>query len=276
MKKRILTVLLVLVFLLGLSAFVSAESQLWYITDDAGILTSDENTELEAYAQSVSETYGVGVYIVTIDDYSDYYDDPYETAWQIYHEYTLGEGDDRDGVILLLSMDNRKFATFFYGPQAEYAFNAYGQELLEGYFLDDFRADDWANGCRHFLSGCEYFLSQAASGDPVRQGDYSSGGDSSQDSSVSPLRFISWRIIGWIVFSSMFFSLIVCVLLKGKMRSVRKASAANAYVSGELNLTASRDQYTHTTETRTRIEHESSGGSHAESGGGGSGRSGSF
>lgn len=274
MKKRFLTVLLVLVLLLGLSVCVFAESQLWHITDDAGILSSDENTELETYAQSVSETYGVGIYIVTVDDYNDYYDDPYETAWQIYHEYTLGEGDDRDGVILLLSMDNRKFATFFYGPQAEYAFDAYGQELLESYFLDDFRADDWANGCQHFISGCEYFLSQAASGSPVRKDDYDYSSDG--DSSGSPFLFVSWRIIGWIAFSSMFFALIVCVLLKSKMKSVRKATAANAYVSGDLNLTASHDQYTHTTETRTKIEHESSGDSHAESGGGGSGRSGSF
>ena len=273
MKKRIITVLLTLVLLLGLSVCVFAESQLWHITDDAGILTSDENSELEAYAQSVSETYGVGVYIVIVNDYSDYYDDPYETAYQIYHEYTLGEGDDRDGLILLLSMDNRKFATFFYGPQAEYAFDAYGQELLEHYFLDDFRADDWANGCRHFLSGCEYFLSQAADGAPIREDDYSSD----SDSSGSSFRVISWRVIGLIAFGSMFFSLIVCVLLKSKMKSVRKASAANAYVSGDLNLTASHDQFTHTTETRTRIERESSsGGSHAESGGGGSGRSGSF
>ena len=37
MKKRILTVLLTLVLLLGLSVSVFAESQLYHITDDAGI-----------------------------------------------------------------------------------------------------------------------------------------------------------------------------------------------------------------------------------------------
>ena len=213
---------------------------------------------METYAENISQDYGVGVYVVTVNNYEDYYDSAYETAWQIYHAYELGEGADRNGVILLLSMDNRQFATFFYGPRAEYAFDKHGQEKLEDYFLDHFRADDWANGIYGFLSGCDEFLSLAASGTPVRR---------------SP-----WGTIAIIALASCVFSLIVCMLLRGKMKSVRMARQANAYVSGELNVTASRDQYTHTTETRTKIEHESSSGgdSSAESGGGGSGRSGSF
>ena len=92
------------------------------------------------------------------------------------------------------------------------------------------------------------------------------------------MRRSPWGTIAIIALASCVFSLIVCMLLRGKMKSVRMARQANAYVSGELNVTASRDQYTHTTETRTKIEHESSSGgdSSAESGGGGSGRSGSF
>ena len=258
MKKRIIRLSLVLALMLCLSVSVFAESQLWHITDDAGILTESQNIELETYAENISQDYGVGVYVVTVNNYEDYYDSAYETAWQIYHAYELGEGTDRDGVILLLSMDNRQFATFFYGPRAEYAFDKHGQEKLEDYFLDHFRADDWANGIYGFLSGCDEFLSLAASGTPVRR---------------SP-----WGTLAIIALSSCFFSLIVCMLLRGKMKSVRMARQANAYVSGELNVTASRDQYTHTTETRTKIEHESSSGgdSSAESGGGGSGRSGSF
>ena len=258
MKRRVLSIALALVLLLCLSVSAFAESQLWHITDDAGLLTEEQDAQLEEYAEAVSWAYDVGIYIVTVDDYSDYYDSPYETAWQIYHNYTLGMGDDRDGVILLLSMDNRKFATFFYGPRTEYAFDKHGQEQLEDYFLDDFRNDDWAGGMNHFISGCEEFLAKAADGHPVRRN--------------------PWGTIAIITAASMFFALIFCLLLKGKMKSVRKGTQANAYISGELNLTASRDQYTHTTETRTKIEHESSSGSSSssESGGGGSGRSGSF
>ena len=162
MKKRIITVLLALTLLLCLSVSVFAESQLWNITDDAGLLSDEEYTQLESYAESVSETYGVGVYVITIDNYEDYYDSPYETAWQFYHEYTLGEGDDRDGIILLLSMDNRQFANFVYGPKADYAFDEHGVLELNDWYLDDFRNDDWAGGLNHFVAGCEDFLAKAA------------------------------------------------------------------------------------------------------------------
>ena len=151
MKRRIVCILLVALLLLGLccTAFAEApatEPQLWNITDTVGLLTSDEDLTLEARAEEISAQYGVGIYLLILEDYSEYYDDPYETAYELYHQNTLGMGEDRDGVILLMSMSDRKYATFFYGPKAEYAFDAYGQELMEEEFLDDFRDDDWYDG----------------------------------------------------------------------------------------------------------------------------------
>ena len=277
MKRRIVCILLVALLLLGLccTAFAEApaatEPQLWNITDTVGLLTSDEDLTLEARAEEISAQYGVGIYLLILEDYSEYYDDPYETAYELYHQNTLGMGEDRDGVILLMSMSDRKYATFFYGPKAEYAFDAYGQELMEEEFLDNFRDDDWYDGFEDYLEVCDEYLARAEAGDPVR-GDYSSAGGSS----VSGIGTTILVCLG----ISAVIAMIVCLILRGKMKSVRKGTHADAYVTGSLNLTASRDQYTHTTETRTKIEHESSdsggGGSSACSGGGGSGRSGSF
>lgn len=277
MKRRIVCILLVALLLLGLccTAFAEApaatEPQLWNITDTVGLLTSDEDLTLEARAEEISAQYGVGIYLLILEDYSEYYDDPYETAYELYHQNTLGMGEDRDGVILLMSMSDRKYATFFYGPKAEYAFDAYGQELMEEEFLDDFRDDDWYDGFEDYLEVCAEYLERAEAGDPVRRDDSSAGG-----SSVSGIGTTILVCLG----ISAVIAMIVCLILRGKMKSVRKGTHADAYVTGSLNLTASRDQYTHTTETRTKIEHESSdsggGGSSACSGGGGSGRSGSF
>lgn len=276
MKRRLACILLAALLLLGLccTAFAEApatEAQLWNITDTVGLLTSDEDQSLEARAEEISAQYGVGIYLLILEDYSEYYDDPYETAYELYHQNTLGMGEDRDGVILLMSMSDRKYATFFYGPKAEYAFDAYGQELMEEEFLDDFRDDDWYDGFEDYLEVCDEYLARAEAGDPVR-GDYSSAGGSSV-SGIGTTILICLGI-------SAVIAMIVCLILRGKMKSVRKGTHADAYVTGSLNLTASRDQYTHTTETRTKIEHESSdssgGGSSACSGGGGSGRSGSF
>ena len=145
MKRRLACIVLAALLLLGLccTAFAEApaatEAQLWNITDTVGLLTSDEDLTLEARAEEISAQYGVGIYLLILEDYSEYYDDPYETAYELYHQNTLGMGEDRDGVILLMSMSDRKYATFFYGPKAEYAFDAYGQELMEEEFLDDFQ-----------------------------------------------------------------------------------------------------------------------------------------
>ena len=277
MKRRIVCILLAALLLLGLccTAFAEApaatEPQLWNITDTVGLLTSDEDLTLEARAEEISAQYGVGIYLLILEDYSEYYDDPYETAYELYHQNTLGMGEDRDGVILLMSMSDRKYATFFYGPKAEYAFDAYGQELMEEEFLDDFRDDDWYDGFEDYLEVCDEYLARAEAGDPVRRDDSSAGG-----SSVSGIGTTILVCLG----ISAVIAMIVCLILRGKMKSVRKGTHADAYVTGSLNLTASRDQYTHTTETRTKIEHESSdsggGCSSACSGGGGSGRSGSF
>ena len=277
MKRRLACIVLAALLLLGLccTAFAEApaatEPQLWNITDTVGLLTSDEDQSLEARAEEISAQYGVGIYLLILEDYSEYYDDPYETAYELYHQNTLGMGEDRDGVILLMSMSDRKYATFFYGPKAEYAFDAYGQELMEEEFLDDFRDDDWYDGFEDYLEVCDEYLARAEAGDPVR-GDYSSAGGSSV-SGIGTTILICLGI-------SAVIAMIVCLILRGKMKSVRKGTHADAYVTGSLNLTASRDQYTHTTVTRTKIEHESSdsggGGSSACSGGGGSGRSGSF
>lgn len=277
MKRRLACILLAALLLLGLccTAFAEApaatEPQLWNITDTVGLLTSDEDLTLEARAEEISAQYGVGIYLLILEDYSEYYDDPYETAYELYHQNTLGMGEDRDGVILLMSMSDRKYATFFYGPKAEYAFDAYGQELMEEEFLDDFRDDDWYDGFEDYLEVCDEYLARAEAGDPVR-GDYSSAGGS-DGSGIGTTILVCLGI-------SAVIAMIVCLILRGKMKSVRKGTHADAYVTGSLNLTASRDQYTHTTETRTKIEHESSdssgGGSSACSGGGGSGRSGSF
>ena len=86
-----------------------------------------------------------------------------------------------------------------------------------------------------------------------------------------------------VVAGSCVIALVVCLILRAKMKSVHKGVDANVYATGGgLTLTDSYDHYSHTTESRTKIVDESSGGggggvsTSSCSGGGGSGRSGKF
>ena len=151
MKKKpngFVSVLLALCLLLApMTVFAESNAQLNYVTDDAGILTDSQWEDLEQRAQQVSEEYQCGVYMITVDDYTDYSTESVYTAdYTIYHDYEMGMGEDRDGIMILLSMEDRDYAMFVYGPKASEVFNAYGQEQLETYFLDNFRDDDWYGG----------------------------------------------------------------------------------------------------------------------------------
>lgn len=262
MKRKLTCLFLALVLLLGLAtlAFASEEAQLPYVTDSAGLLTQAETDELESMAQSVSQQYGCGVYVVTVEDYTDIDSrGAYEAAYSIYHQYSLGEGEDRNGALLLLSMRERDWATFFYGPAAEYAFNAYGQEKLEDAYLDYFRDNDWFGGFSGYISECGRYLELAAQGSPVRA------------SKLVPILIV--------VAIACLIAIIVCGILRGMMKSVGKKTEASSYISAAgLKLTLQEDQYTHTSTLERKIQDDDSSGSgsSSHSGGGGSGRSGKF
>ena len=170
----------------------------------------------------------------------------------------MGEGPNRDGIMLLLSMDDRDWAMFCYGSRCEYAFNSYGQEKLEKVFLDDFRENDWYGGFEDYVKECRVYLEKASAGKPVRA------------SLFYPLLIV----IGLSLLAA---AAIVAVVWE-KMNSVAEKATANAYISGALRLTEQTDQFTHKTTSSRKIERSSSSGSssQSESGGGGSGRSGKF
>lgn len=234
-----------------------------YVFDISDLLTYEEWAELEARAADISKRQHCGVYFALVDDYTVIADDVYEATYQIYHELELGSGEDRDGIIVLLSMDNRKYAMFVYGEYAEYAFDTYGQDELEGRFLGFFGYDDWYGGITHYLDACDEFLTTADAGKPVRLSYWEN----------------FWEYFPAVAVLACLPTGSICIWLMRGMKSVRQKKEANAYLTeGGLHLTQQYDQYTHTTETRTKIQEESSSGGStcSESGGGGSGRSGSF
>lgn len=257
MMKKWITLSLSLLMIVLLAVPVSASSP--FIYDDAGLLTAGELTELHNLSAEISAQFGSNVYLVTVWDYRDYGEESeiFDVTWNLYHDMNWGCGPQREGMVLLLSMRERDFCTFFYGKNTEYAFNSYGQEQLEDYFLDDFADDNWYGGFRDYLEAVREYLARAEAGDPVRE---------------SPMGLAA------------LFVLIACGIALGvtlafwsRMNNVRTQSAASHYfASNGLCLTDRRDTFMHQTRTRRKIAQSSSGGSRSHSGGGGSGRSGKF
>lgn len=263
MKKRFVCALLATLLALSLSVPALADSEGSYVVDLAGLLGYDQRERLEQRASEISQQYGCGVYIVALDDYTQYgTGDVFDVTTQIYHntDYGFGMGDQRDGIMLLLSMAERDYALFVYGEKASDAFNSYGQEQLEGVFLDDFGENDWEGGFSDYIETCGEYLEKAASGSPVRE---------------SPAFFIVISIL-----VSLGIAYLVCAMQKQKMVSVHQNLEASGYAVGNVQLQEQYDRFTHMTRIRRPKANSSGGsggsGSVSRMGGGGSGRSGKF
>lgn len=251
MKRKITAFLTAVCVLLLVCATVGAKGAgLSYVTDRASLLDESEIQYLERMAQTLAREYDVGVYIVTVEDYREY--DPagvYDAAYGIYHDKSLGEGEDRSGILLLLSMAERDYALFRYGDQAVYAFSDFGLELLEEVFLDNFEHDDWNGGFEDYIRECDRYLEKAAAGKPVQK---------------SPATLI-------LIFCAIALAIAaaVCAGMVGQMKTVHKNAGAANY-AGTLALTEQFDQFTRRTETRRKIQSNQNAQTHS------GGRSGKF
>jgi len=255
------------------------------VYDYAGLLSESELKQLEEKAEYVSQKYEFGVYIYIVNDYTDIYDggDVFYACEYVYEGQDFGYGSGRDGIMLFMSMDERDYATYRTYGKGYYAFTEYGLYELEEYFLEPFYSNDWYGGFDKYVDGCQKLLQMAADGNPLDDssfdpGEYDPDNDNDyqgDDSSVYVFAGIGACII----------SLLVCLVLLSKMKTANQKTQANDYiVRNGIRMYSTRDIYTHSTQSRTRIHTESSnsrgsGGGHSfsvHSGGGGGGHSGKF
>ena len=90
MMKKYASLLFALVLALSLSVSAAADSSGVYV--DAALLTQEEYDTLNEAAAAVSDQYGCGVYVVTVDDMADYIDpdtvtETGETGMAAFTEY---------------------------------------------------------------------------------------------------------------------------------------------------------------------------------------------
>ena len=131
MMKKYASLLFALFLALSLSVSAAADADV-YVYDDADILSTDECAALNEAAAAVSEQYGCGVYVVTVDDMADYIDpdavtETDETGMAAFTEYAwdalgLAASYDSNGIMLALSMVERDFQMLAHGDTANAAF----------------------------------------------------------------------------------------------------------------------------------------------------------
>ena len=252
--KKTISALLILLFaaLVIVPASASADSGA-YVYDLAKILSRSEAETLEDMAEAVSTTHGCGVYIITVDDYTEYVSGGvWEFTEFAYDDLNLGLGSDRNCVVLALSMSDRDYDLMAHGSLGNAAFTDYSKGWLEDRFLDDFRENDWYGGFEDYINGSEDLIVKALQGEPM-------------DVNNTPAGNTAGVVVSLLL--AAIIAAIVCAIFSAQMKSVSLAKNADQYVVGGLLLAAHSDQFTHTTQV-TRVIESSSG-----RGGGGGGTS---
>ena len=255
----------------GLENWKDKEAQLGHITDSAALLTEEQCQTLEQKAKEIEEAYGFGVYVVTVDNYLDYSNySVMDAATSIYQNYSLGTGESKDGLMLLLSMSDRDYSLITHGDFGNYAFNDAGREKMTEFFLDDFGDNDWYAGFSEYLTWSEDYLETAKNGEP-----YSSSNMAMSTKERNEAIMIRILVI---LIAPLIVAAIYIKILSSKMKSVAEATKAGAYISGDLNLTTKIDKFKFVTQSKVKIttNDSDSGGTRSRSSGGFSGTSGKF
>jgi len=241
--KKIISFLLVLTFVL-MGATVSYAENLPRLVDEAELLSSSEEAEIESRLDEISERQKMDIVIVAVDGLGgksprNFADDYFDSGY--------GFGDNKDGILLLISMEERDWyiSTRGFGITA---FTDAGLDYISEKIVPYMREGDFYSGFEVFAELCDEFIGQARNGKPYDEGNMPK----------EPLGFI-WIVVA--IGVGLVVALIVTASMKSQLKNVRAKTEASDYIrKGSLNITNSRDLFLYRNVSRVRIQ-TSSGGS---------------
>ena len=244
MKKRAILILLVLLTVFSMSVTLLAADQTARLYDEADLLTdAEENTILDRL-NGVSEKYKVDVIIATVETVGDSTVD--EFVEDFYDRNGCGYGNNKDGVILLISMEERDYRILSNGLGAE-AIGTDDIKAIGDAISSDLTARSYAKAFGSFIDECEYLIDGEING--------------------FPFAFVKNLLISVVI--GFLASFIVTGMMRRKLKSVRgQREAADYMKKGSMNLRVSRDTFLYRNVTRTKKENKSSSDSDSNTGGG--------
>lgn len=253
MKKKIMVLLFSVVLCLCMAAPVFAEQTDGFankyerVLDQAGLLSDREEAALADKLNELSKKQKMDIAILTTSTLDG--KTPRDYADDIYDYCSFGYGENRDGLLLLISTEDNDWyiSTHGYGITA---FTDEGIKYIGKKMKDNLSAGDFAAAFDTFVGLCEDFIVQAKTGKPY-------------DVSNLPKEPLSLFWIPLSIVIGFMLSFIAVGKMKAKLKTVRFQAAADSYMKdGSLNVTESRDLFLYNTVSRTaKPKSSSSGGS---------------
>ena len=256
MKKRILAMIFVLAlcfctvipaFAVDADGFVSEYER---VQDMAKLLSESEREALIKTLDELSERQKMDVIVVTTNTLDG--KKPMEYADDIYDYCKYGYGEKRDGLLFLVSMEDRDWwiSTCGYGITA---FTDAGIQYIGEQMVEDLGDGNYAAAFNTFAELSDDFITKSREGEPYDKSNLPKG----------PLSIV-WIVISILVGIGL--AMFIVGRMKAQLKTVRFQAAAGDYMkSGSLNITESRDTFLYNTVTRTakpkNTDSGSSGGS---------------
>ncbi len=253
MMKKLMIAFFTLLLLGNPALLVSAADGVPRLVDEADLLSDSDEAILLDQLDEISERQQVDIVVVTLNSLEGM--SPMEYADDFYDYNGYGFGDERDGVLFLISMEERDWyiSTTGYGITAV---TDAGREYMSEQFIDYLREGEYKETFTAFAGLCDDFITQAREGEPY---------------DVDHLPKEPFEVVGSLIIAlggGFLISLIATGIMRGKLKSVRSQSAANNYVkSNSMNLTKRNDLFLYRQVSRRKKPKESSSSSSSSSGG---------
>ncbi len=255
MKKRIISFSFALLLLLAYAIPVfAAEVHDARVVDNAELLSTQEKADLTAQLDEISERQQLEVVVVTVNSLEG--KTPMEYADDFYDYNNYGYGESNDGVLLLVSMEDRDWwiSTTGYGITA---FTDAGIQHIGGEVASYLSSRDYYDGFKLFGEEADKFITQAKTGTPYDSGNL----PKAKKKFFSAKSLLIALVIGLVVAAIIVFS------IAKSYKPVRfKANASDYLVNGSLQLTGMYDRFLYSNVSKTARNDDSGGGSSTHSG----------
>lgn len=232
------------------------------VVDEAGLLCPDEIAALEEKAGQITDTYGMDVVILTVDDFYAVSSSIEVFADNYYDNNGYGIGEEGHGVILVISMDTREWAISTCGD-AIYAITDYGIESLfeeMAWYLSD---NEFYYAFNAYLDSLPRYFEAYQAGSPLDgyAGSYNGPGSVVIGTREDVVYYESdpplWAspIIGAVI------AAVIVLIMRSAMNTKRPQRSAVDYMNrSSANFRRQQDIFLYSQVHRVRKQTQSSGG----------------
>jgi uncharacterized protein len=222
------------------------------VVDLAELLSELQERNLSAQFDAIAAKYDCDIAVVTTLSLGE--KTPHEYAEDTFFDNGYGIGENRRGVIFIISMEERDWTIFASKEMELTVFTQWSREFIGSQVQPKLSSGSYGTAFELFGSLSEKFLAQAETGKP-----YSEKNKLVTDENKF-FRLLVALAIGLVA------ATLVTLRMQAKLKNVKAQQLAHEYIrKGSFRVTGENQMFSYKSVTKTKIVHQSSSGSSSSS-----------